>query len=155
MGKFAEKYKTWDENHRNLFILIVVAITGALICVPFIFLENIGVLFGWLLGSVVNIFAYVSIYKGASYILNNSSNARQGYLDIAWGILRFALYAGVLLLSGFASFKWGTLSHGYCNLISASLALMPTWITLVVALLLRNAKATKKNEEKPEEEAHD
>ncbi|MCR5349117.1 MAG: hypothetical protein K6E59_05905 [Bacilli bacterium] len=152
MKSLVERYESWDELRKNLFILLVVAAFGALISVIFIFLDNIGVLFGWLLGSAVNIFAYWSIHQGSAYILSNSEKRSQGYLAILWGLLRFVLYAGCLVLSGLASFRWGSLSHGYCNLIACALALMPTWIMLVLVTLIRNNKSSQKTKEIPPEE---
>ena len=132
-----------------------VTLVGAAISCVFIFQDNVGVLLGWLLGSAVNLFSYFTIYKGASYLISNSTSSKQGYLSMVWGMLRFLLYAGVLLLSGFASFKWGSLSHGYCNFIAAALALMPTWITLVITMFFRAKKAetpTPKEDKQPQEE---
>lgn len=127
---------------KNLFILIVVAIVGALVSLVFLVADNVGVLLGWLLGSAVNIFAYVTIYKGSASLLAGGSSKR-AYLAVVWAFLRILLYAGALFLAGFASFKWGTLSHGYCNLISTALALMPTWIVVVCAALIRHKKAMR------------
>ena len=157
MENLVTKYKNWDDFHKNLFILGVVTLVGALISVVFIFLDNIGVLFGWLLGSAVNMFAYVTMYRGSLRLLTPGADPKRGYLTLLWAILRLALYAGALLLSGFCTFKWGSLSHGYCNLIATALALMPTWIMLVVTMLVRAPKLNQKptepvKEEKPEEE---
>ena len=139
MKRLVEKYESWGEMGKNLFILIVIAIIGALISLVFLVADNVGVLLGWLLGSAVNIFAYVSIYKGSASLLAGGSTKR-AFLAVVWAFLRIALYAGVLFLAGFASFKWGTLSHGYCNLVSTALALMPTWIVLVCTALIRRKK---------------
>lgn len=145
MKKLAEKFATWSEFKQILFVLIVVALLGAIISCIFIFVENVGVLWGWLLGSAVNLFAYITIYKGSAAVLNSAKgHGMAGGMAIALGGLRFLFYAGALLLSGFASFKWGSLAHGYCNLISCALALMPTWITLVIVLFFRAKKAEKK-----------
>lgn len=153
MANLVEKYRSWDDHQKNLFILIVIAVVGLLACVPFIFLDNIGVLLGWALGSVVNIIAFVTIWKGSASLLRQTDSNR-GYLALIGAFLRIALYLGALLLSGFASFKWGTLAHGYCNIISLSLALMPTWIVVVTTTLLRanRAKPVVKEEPKPAEE---
>lgn len=155
MKRLVDKYYSWSEMGRNLFVLLCIAFFGALISLIWIFLDNIGVLLGWLLGSMVNIFAYVTMAKGASYLLGGDKASKQGYWVILWGILRFAFYAGALILAGFCSFKWGSLSHGYCNLISTALALMPTWVTLAVTTFLGNKRGEKnkvpaKKEEKAE-----
>ena len=156
MSNLAEKYNKLSDHQKNLVILIAVAIIGALICVAFIFMDNVGVLLGWLLGSAVNIFAYVTMHMGSASLLNPNGNPKSGYLAMVWAILRLFLYAGCLLLSGFATFKWGTLAHGYCNIISCALALMPTWITLVVTTLHRSNKHVEaqsvKAVEQPKEE---
>lgn len=144
MKRLVEKYESWSEMGKNLFILIVIAIIGALISVIFLVIDNVGVLLGWLLGSAVNLIAYISIYKGSSYLLSTSQSSSKGYLAALWSLIRFLLYTGSLLLASFASFKWGSLSHGYCNLISTALALMPTWIVLVFATVIRNGREAKK-----------
>ena len=139
---------------KNLFILITIAIVGTIISAIFLVVDNVGVLLGWLLGSAVNLFAYISIHKGSAYLLSTSTSSKRGYLTILWGLLRFALYAGCLVLAAFASFRWGSLSHGYCNLISTALALMPTWIVLVIATFVRSNKKPAV-ENKPVEEPKD
>ena len=149
MKRLVEKYESWGEMGKNLFILIVIAIVGALISLVFLVADNVGVLLGWLLGSAVNIFAYVSIYRGSVRLLSHSDSPKQGYFAILWAFLRIALYAGALFLAGFASFKWGTLSHGYCNIIATALALMPTWIVVVITTFARANK--NKSEPKPVE----
>ena len=152
MASLKQKYETWSEAGKNIFILACIAVFGALVCLPFCFFDNIGVLFGWLLGSAVNVFAYVSIAKGASWLLGGKS-AKMGYLSALFALLRLALYAGGLVLAAFCSFRWGSLSHGYCNLVSLALAYMPMWIVLLIATLIRNKKAqpeAKKEETKEE-----
>ena len=148
MSKFVEKYNAWPEEKRNLFLLFVVALGGAFACIPFIFLDNVGVLFGWLLGSAVNIFAYFSIYKVAEATLNPEATAKRGYFMALFAMFRIALYAGVLVLSAFATFRWGSLSHGYCNIVSAALALMPTWIVVLLTTFFRAKKEKKAGEDK-------
>lgn len=145
------RYSKLSPFGKNLFILLCIALVGALISVAFIFLDNIGVLLGWLLGSAVNIFAYVTMEKGASYMLDPSTEAKGGGLMVVGAIGRFVLYAGALVLAGFASFRWGSLAHGYCNLISCALALMPNWIVLVFASLHRTRKEAKQEEKEKQE----
>ena len=137
MSKLIERFSSWTEFKQNLCVLLLVTLIGAAICVPFIFLDNIGVLLGWLLGSAVNMFAYVTIAKGSAFILSGNQGSKFGYLAMVGGVLRLAFYAGALALAGFASFQWGSLAHGYCNIISLSIALMPTWLTLVLGALIR------------------
>ena len=157
MKDFVNRYAAWSDMKKNMFLLLMIAVAGTLISIPFIFLENVGVLLGWLLGSAVNFVAYVSIAKFSAAVLSQNQS-KFGYFAMVGGFLRFLLYAGALVLAGFASFRWGTLAHGYCNLISCALALMPTWILLVCTTLFRNAKSAKKpveekKTENPEEEA--
>lgn len=153
---FRNSYDSWSDFKKNLFILLVIVAVGALVTAGFIFVNNVGVLFGWLLGSAVNIIAYVTMEKGANFLLagDESESGKRGYLAIVFNLARLLLYAGALVLSAFASFKWGSLSHGYCNLISCALALMPTWITLLVVTFKRARhldEPAKKEEAKPEE----
>lgn len=148
MGKFVDKFHSWSEEKRNLFLLLVITIVGALACIPFIFLDNIGVLFGWLLASAVNMFAYFSIYKAAEATLSPDATSKRGYFVALFAMFRLALYAGVLVLSAFATFRWGSMAHGYCNIVSAALGLMPTWIVVFITTFFRHGKEKKGNEEK-------
>ncbi len=148
MSKFVDKYNSWSEEKRNLFILLCVALVGALVCVPFIFLDNIGVLLGWLLGSAVNMFAYFSIYKVSEATLNPDASSKRGYFMALFAMFRIAMYAGVLFLAAFATFRWGTFEHGYCNLLSAALGLMPTWIVVLITTFFRVKKEKKEDQDK-------
>ena len=140
---FKSKYESWSEFKKNLFLLICIALLGALACAGFIFLDNIGVLFGWLLGSAVNIFAYATINHGTAFLLSADGGAKKAYLASLFSILRILLYGAALVLAGFASFMWGSLAHGYCNIISCALALMPTWIVLALVTFGRMKKSGK------------
>ncbi len=155
VNKLVEKYQSWSEMGKNLFLLVVVAIVGALISLIWVFLDNVGVLLGWLLGSAINIFAYFTMAKGASYLLSGEATSKQGLWAALWAILRVFLYAGALVLAGFCSFKWGSLSHGYCNLISTALGLLPTWVTLAVAMFVRNRKDHSVTDARPVEAPKD
>lgn len=148
MSKFIDKYSSWNDEKKNLFILFCVAIVGALACIPFIFLDNIGVLFGWLLGSAVNMFAYFSIVKVSEATLDPNTSSKRGYFMALFAMMRLALYAGVLFLSAFATFRWGSMAHGYCNIVSAALALMPTWIVVVITTFFRAKKEEKGTSDK-------
>ena len=148
MGKFVDKYSSWKDEKKNLFILACVALVGAIACIPFIVIDNIGVLFGWLLGSAVNIFAYYSIVKVSEATLDPDASSKRGYFMALFAMLRLALYAGVLFLAAFATFRWGSMAHGYCNIVSAALALMPTWIVVVITTFFRAKKEEKETEDK-------
>ncbi|MBQ7250096.1 MAG: hypothetical protein IJS37_01960 [Bacilli bacterium] len=148
MGKFVDKYSSWKDEKKNLFILACVALVGAIACIPFIVVDNIGVLFGWLLGSAVNIFAYYSIVKVSEATLDPDASSKRGYFMALFAMLRLALYAGVLFLAAFATFRWGSMAHGYCNIVSAALALMPTWIVVVITTFFRAKKEEKGTEDK-------
>ena len=128
--------KQWSPFKKNLLLLLCVVVLGCLISIPFLFLDNPGVLIGWVLGSLVNLFAYATIAGGAKFLLENDKSGKSGYLALGFGAIRFLLYGGVLLLAAFASFRWGTLDHSYCNIIAAALALMPNWVVLVITTFI-------------------
>ena len=153
MASLVEKYRNWSDFKKNMFILLMVALFGAIVGIGFIFIDNIGVLLGWLLGSAVNIFAYATMYYGSKRLLAPDTDPKKGYFALIWAVLRLAFYAGCLLLSGFASFKWGTLAHGYCNLIATALALMPTWVMLVITTFLRSHRPKEEPVAKRQETA--
>ena len=149
-----QRYEKWSSFQKDLFIFLCIALAGSLISIIFIFLDNIGVLLGWLLGSAVNIFAYVTLAKGAAAMMapEGSKASKRAYLAGVFAILRIFFYAASLLLAGFASFKWGSLAHGYCNIISCALALMPNWIVLLIVTFGRMKKAEVKDQPKEEEQ---
>ena len=156
--KFAERYHSWTEEKKNLFILVVIALVGVLVTAIFAFVDNIGVLLGWVLGSAINLICYVSLVKGTKALLSSDIQGAKGGLVMALlSIARLLLYAAGLVLAGFASFRWGSLTHGYCNLISLALAYMPTWITLLFTFFLRlksdkpASEPTPKEDEQPSE----
>ena len=147
MEKLVTKYRNWSELKQNLFLLLVITLVGALISVIFIFFDNVGVLLGWLLGSLVNLFAYFTIHKGSAFILGSADHPGRAAWSVLWSFLRLIFYAGALVIAGFASFRWGSLAHGYCNFISTALALTPTWIVLAISLIFRNSRAHKEAKE--------
>lgn len=148
-----ERFANWSEFQKNLFILLAIALVGTLVSVIFIFLDNVGVLLGWLAGSAVNLIAYITIAKGAAFVLDQSDlSGKRGYLTAVFGMFRFLLYAGVLVLAGFASFRWGSLEHGYLNLVAVALALMPNWVVLLIMTYSRLKKPAKKEQTKEEQE---
>lgn len=149
--KLAERYKTWSDEGKNLFILICVALFGILVTIPFIFLDNVGILLGWLLGSAINIIAYITIIKGSRALLRQSGKAA-GYAIFGFSF-RFLLYAAGLLLAAFCTFRWGSMAHGYCNIVSLALAYMPTWVTLVIVMLVRKEPKPDRQEAIAKKEA--
>lgn len=140
--RLAERYVRWSDEGKNLFILVCVALFGALVSAVFIFLDNVGVLLGWLLGSVINIIAYVSMVKGSKSLLKSAreGSGKTASFAALFFLMRLFLYAAGLVLAAFCTFRWGTFEHGYCNLLALALAYMPTWITLVVVALIRGGK---------------
>ncbi len=164
MKTLAERYNGWKDEQKNLFILACIGIAGFLILLFGFFIDNPGLPIGWVLGTGIELIAYFTIYKGASYLLDpEDKNGKRGYLMAVFAMGRLLLYAGGLVLAAFCTFVWGSMAHGYCNLWTVFAGYMPEFIVLVIATMIRikrkpapAAKAEEpKTEEKPQESEAD
>ena len=155
--RLSQWFSKASEAKQNTFILGVVALVGFVCLSVFFFLNNPGVPLGWLLGSVIEIVAYITIVKGASFLLDPSSlNRNKGYLAPLFMFVRLGLYTGGLVLAAFASFSWGSLESSYLNFFAVFAAYMPMVVVLIFTTVYRlkksQASAPKKDENKEGEE---
>lgn len=145
MKSLAKAYSSWSDERKNFMILVIIALVGfAVFCFGF-FMNNPGLPLGWLLGSVIELICYVTIVKGSSFILDGSGDSKRGLLGAAFGTLRLVLYAAGLVVGGFCTYSWGTVSNGYCNIWTVFGAYLPVLFVVIFATLLRNKKSEPEN----------
>lgn len=150
---FASRYCSWSEEKQNLFILVMIGLAGCLVFFFSAFIDNIGLLLGWILGTVIEILCYVTIVAGSRFLLSGGKEggSTMGLLGAGMGMFRLLFYAGGLVLGGFATYVWGTPSHGYCNLFTVFAGYMP----LMIVLLVGTAVRLKKDKTPKQEETHE
>ena len=153
MMSFAARYCSWSEEKQNLFLLAMIGLAGCLVLAFSAFIDNIGLLLGWILGTLIEIFCYITIVAGSRFLLsgNKESGSAFGVLGAAMGMFRLLFYAGGLLLGGFATFVWGSLSHGYCNVFTVFAGYMPLMIVLLIGTAIRLKKNSSPKQEEPHE----
>ncbi len=142
----AKRFTSLSEEKKNLMILGGIALLGAFVLLFSLFIDNPGLLYGWLLGSAIEILCYVTIFLGARFLLSGDGEATKGGLVGAlFGAFRLLFYAGGLVLGGFATFVWGSPSHGYCNVFTVFAGYLPLLFVLLVTTFLssRKGKAEK------------
>lgn len=141
-------YLKWSEEKRNFFLLGCVCLLGCLVLSFGFFVDNPGLVIGWILGSAISAFCYLTIVWGARFLLSGDEHQNKfGYLGAAFGIFRLAFYAGGLVLGGFATYVWGSSAHGYCNLWTVFAGYMPLFAILIITNLASlRQKAPKKEE---------
>ena len=116
------------------------AVFGIVSTVPFIFLDNVGVMLGWILGSIINLIAYITIVRGSNALLHAGSNGKVGLLAALGFVLRLMLYAAGLTLAAFCTFRWN--SH-FLHFWFVFAAMLPIYPILIITTLLN--KADKKD----------
>jgi hypothetical protein len=149
----AKFYSKLSENGKNVFILVAIALLGLVVLAPFFFFQNVGLGFGWILGSGIEILCYLSILWGAK-IITDAQTKHPGTIALAalFSILRLALYAGGLVLGAYYTYK---LKTNWLNVWTVFVAYLPLGFVLAITALINNNKAKKacacsKEESKPE-----
>lgn len=163
MKKVVEKYIKLDVNGRTLFWTIVIAVFGFLIQLPLFFFHTesgypLGAYpLGWLLGSVVSVFACWSIIFMAKVLLSTSGSSGKvmGGAILSF-FLRFLLYIVVLALAALSTFKpeWLNNFTGF-NFWTAAGSLLPSFFLmfffhLVEARKIKNVPVKEKEGEQHE-----
>ena len=139
--KLVDWYSKTTETKKNLFLLGMVTLSGFIALSIFFFTGNPGVPLGWLFGSAIEIICYITIVKGASFMLDpNSLSRKKSLLVPLFVALRLSLYGGGLILSAFATFRWGSMSCSYLNIWSTFAAYLPLYVILSAATIYRLKK---------------
>lgn len=135
----AERFNKWDEYRKNLFILSAFGIFVTILLLPFCFFSLPGVPFGFLLGSIVSLIAYITIVKGSSLLLTGNGGAATTGLTFVFVILRFALYGGVLVLAAFCTYRWNFAWLNFWGVFSGIIP-MPALISIMELIKRHKAK---------------
>lgn len=141
-----------SSEKKDLFIIVAVGlIVFVCLCPLFIIFQGAWPL-GWLLGSVIDVVAYITIVKFTTGLLSNDPSKKAGVAisTLASGG-RYVLYAAGLIVAAICTFKpeWFGGFAGF-NFYACALAYLPMPIVVLVSNLMRNkkqvAEADKKNE---------
>ena len=156
--KLTEWYNKTSDTKKNLFLLGLITFAGFAATFIFFFNNNPGVPLGWLLGSIIELICYLSIVKGTAFMLDPSSlDRKKGYLAPLFMFMRLGLYAGGLILAGFATFRWGSMSSSYLNFFAVFAGYMPMVVLLLIVTFgrLKKAKPIETEAPKVEDEEND
>lgn len=102
-----EKGRTQFNLKLNLIVLAVLDVVVALGLIPYVVVGYPGFLYGWLLGSGIQLIFLVTIYYSSLTILVNSDKLRGVGLTILSSLLRFLLIAGGLILGAIYTYLLG------------------------------------------------
>lgn len=138
MKKLAATYLKLSPERKSLFILIAVSLMISLCLLPFSLLSLPGLSIGFLAGSAVQVLAYLSLCYSMKLI------SRPGALEkkkALWAIplffLRWLLYAGILVLAAFCTYRWNST---WMNFWATFAGLMPIYVILVVTFLTHRSQ---------------
>ena len=104
--KFPEKFANWSETKRNVFVLSAFAVVVAILLLPFAFFGLPGLTVGWILGSIISIFAYTTIVFASHVILRKDNDGKGIGLTVVFSFLRMVIYAAGLALGALVTFVW-------------------------------------------------
>ena len=149
MGKHADWYLKRSEEGKNFFILAAIAVLGLLVFVFGFFIDQPGLPLGWLLGSVIELFGYVTIVKGASFLLG-TGNSKKGYLMALFSALRLLLYASGLLLAALCTYYWKNNILNLWTVFGAYVPMAPVVLITQFAKIKKNAAKPAEPENKEE-----
>lgn len=150
---FARNYSTWSDEKKNFFLLGMTCLLGCLILSFGFFLDNPGLVIGWLLGSAISAFCYATMVLSAKFLLSgDEKSSKFGYFGAVFGLFRLGFYAGGLVIGAFATFVWGSNAHGYCNLWTVFAGYLPLFVILIVTTLMSLKKEKSPAKAEPLEE---
>lgn len=103
-------YRKLSLDGKQIFWLAIFAALGLIITAPICFLNidrSYSYFFGWLLGSAAEIIGFCTIlFMGTSFEeASKGGNAKGGAVAALFGIVRFFLYAVVLVVSAICTFR--------------------------------------------------
>ena len=139
--KFSEKFVNWEEWNRNAFVLSAFAVIVALALLPFALLGNPGLTVGWLLGSAISLFAYVTIVYASRTILRKDADGRGMGLALLFSFLRMVLYAAGLAFAAIVTFLF---KNPWLNFWTVFAGYMPMPILVAIMHFYNGKKETEK-----------
>ncbi len=100
-------FSEFTSVQRVCFLLGVLTVVVFAALLPFAFFDKPGLAFGWLVGNIISLLAYLSIVYGSKTLLSqgNTKSLALG-LTTLFSILRFLFYGVGLLLSALCTFYW-------------------------------------------------
>lgn len=141
--KLTEAYKSLSDENRNMVLLAIIGVLGALICFPLCLLPEVGFggAIGFIAGSCLEIFSYFSIVFGSRQVLSNQQGKGPKLgLAVFFYLIRFACIAGLLVLAAFCTFSW---KAPFLNFWTCFVALLPVYPLLIATGLLSKKKGAE------------
>ena len=149
----AKWYVAASDEGKIAFWLLAVDLFGALVFVPFCILSLPGLLYGWLFGCLIEFICCFTMIKGASMLVDLSSERgtrdKGIALTLGFAAFRFLLVGGALVLAAFLTFK---VEGNWINFFTTAGAFAPLIVVSIVFTLIHNRekkKASPKEEKKP------
>lgn len=102
-----ERYLNLKFEHRNIVIMLAISIGVFCALTPLFLIEQGPYAMGWLLGSLLSVLCYISMYKGNEYLLSNSNDPKNGYLAVLFYGARFLIMGASLIISAICTFQSG------------------------------------------------
>jgi hypothetical protein len=143
-----KKFLEMDAVHRALWIMIAVAVVVFVCLCPLFLLKSednypyVAYPFGWLLGSVIEILAYLTIIKMSKSLLTKKADhpVTMG-LALLSGSLRMFLWASGLLVSAICTFKseWFGGFNAF-NFYTCAIAYLPMLFIVLLTQFSANRK---------------
>ena len=101
----AERYLALSSERKQLAWLIVVDLFVFVVLVPFFVLGLLSLSLGWLLGAVLSILTMLSMQYTSNSVFKKSSKPSALAFTSLFFILRFTLWAGVLIVAAICTFR--------------------------------------------------
>ncbi len=148
VGYFMKKhFVDFTSTQRVCFLLAVLCLVVFAILLPFAFFDMPGLSFGWLLGNLISLFAYLSIVYGSKTLLsNNGAQPMALGLSVLFGSLRFIVYGAGLVLAALCTFYW---KNAWLNFWTLFAGYMPMPALVVRNHFIELKAATKKEAKRP------
>ncbi len=142
--KLAERYNNLKIEHQNLAITVVISLLAfAGLC--FLGLVGyIGVAFGFLMGSAIQIACYLSIIYGAGFLTNDASKPSSIGITLLFTFGRMILYAGGLVLGALCTYRW---NFPWINVWGVFAGYMPLYIIILIHSLIVKRDQAKEGQQ--------
>ncbi|MCQ2742758.1 MAG: hypothetical protein MJ239_05630 [Bacilli bacterium] len=124
--------KKLNPNVKNVIILAIIGVIGALVCLPFAFIEIggskwPGLSLGVVLGTAIEIVCFLLLIEGASLL--TATTKKGALISLAFNLLRIVLFVGGLVLGAFCTFVW---KGNWLNIFAIAASYFPMIVLLVV-----------------------
>ena len=153
-----KRFSEFTSVQRVCFLLGVLTVVVFAALLPFAFFDKPGLAFGWLVGNLISLLAYLSIVFGSRTLLSQGNTKPLALgLTTLFSILRFVLYGVGLLFGALCTFYWHNAWLNFWTVFAGYMG-MPLFV-VINHFLEANAEAkkalAKPEQEKKEEETPD